>query len=334
MARRDDRPGARADCARLGRVGAAQARAPARDRRRLTPTTTTEERIDGYDTAIRREGSGARPRRRAADRVGGPADAGARGDPRALRARAAARGAPHLRVPARDDRDGEPRPHAEARAARTSSSARPTRSRRRTTWRRRSSRSTASRVFAIKGEDNDTYYRHIEAAVDHRPHLTMDDGADVIGVLHSARREQLGRRDRGYRGDDDGRHSPEGARARRQARLPRHRGQRGAHEAPLRQPLRHRPVDDRRDHPRDERPPRRQALRRRRLRLDRPRRRHAGPRHGRARHRHRGRSAARARGGDGRLRGAPDGASRPRSATSSAPPPATRTSSPGRTWSE
>src|SRR6476661_8457086 len=47
-------------------------------------------------------------------------------------------------------------------------------------------------TFAIKGEDNDTYYRHIEAAVDHRPHLTMDDGADVIGVLHSARREQLG----------------------------------------------------------------------------------------------------------------------------------------------
>jgi adenosylhomocysteinase len=47
-------------------------------------------------------------------------------------------------------------------------------------------------VFAIKGEDNDTYYRHIEAAVDHKPHITMDDGADVIGVLHSARREQLG----------------------------------------------------------------------------------------------------------------------------------------------
>jgi adenosylhomocysteinase len=47
-------------------------------------------------------------------------------------------------------------------------------------------------VFAIKGEDNDTYYRHIEAAVDHRPHVTMDDGADVIGVLHSHRREQLG----------------------------------------------------------------------------------------------------------------------------------------------
>ncbi len=47
-------------------------------------------------------------------------------------------------------------------------------------------------VFAIKGEDNDTYYSHIEAAVDHKPHITMDDGADVIGVLHSEKREQLG----------------------------------------------------------------------------------------------------------------------------------------------
>ena len=47
-------------------------------------------------------------------------------------------------------------------------------------------------VFAIKGEDNDTYYSHIQAAVDHKPQLTMDDGADVISVLHSERRDQLG----------------------------------------------------------------------------------------------------------------------------------------------
>ena len=46
-------------------------------------------------------------------------------------------------------------------------------------------------VFAIRGEDDDTYYSHITAAVDHRPQLTMDDGADVIGVLHKERREQL-----------------------------------------------------------------------------------------------------------------------------------------------
>jgi adenosylhomocysteinase len=47
-------------------------------------------------------------------------------------------------------------------------------------------------VFAIRGEDDDTYYSHITAAVDHRPHMTMDDGADVIGVLHKDRRDQLG----------------------------------------------------------------------------------------------------------------------------------------------
>src|SRR5918911_384654 len=47
-------------------------------------------------------------------------------------------------------------------------------------------------VFAIKGEDERTYYSHIAAAVDHHPQITMDDGADVIGVLHAERREQLG----------------------------------------------------------------------------------------------------------------------------------------------
>ena len=42
-------------------------------------------------------------------------------------------------------------------------------------------------VFAIKGEDTDTYYRHINAALDIRPTLTMDDGADTVGVIHSQR---------------------------------------------------------------------------------------------------------------------------------------------------
>jgi len=43
------------------------------------------------------------------------------------------------------------------------------------------------RVYAIKAEDDETYYRHINACVDHRPNITMDDGADVIGVLHGER---------------------------------------------------------------------------------------------------------------------------------------------------
>ncbi|PYS96749.1 MAG: adenosylhomocysteinase [Acidobacteria bacterium] len=46
-------------------------------------------------------------------------------------------------------------------------------------------------VFAIKGEDNDTYYRHILAALEGGPHLTMDDGADLVSVLHSKKRDLL-----------------------------------------------------------------------------------------------------------------------------------------------
>jgi adenosylhomocysteinase len=41
-------------------------------------------------------------------------------------------------------------------------------------------------VFAIRGEDKDTYYRHIQKAIAHRPHLTMDDGADLVSSLHSS----------------------------------------------------------------------------------------------------------------------------------------------------
>ncbi len=46
-------------------------------------------------------------------------------------------------------------------------------------------------VFAIKGEDNATYYRHIEAAIAHKPHITMDDGADVVSTLHQSHRDWL-----------------------------------------------------------------------------------------------------------------------------------------------
>jgi adenosylhomocysteinase len=40
-------------------------------------------------------------------------------------------------------------------------------------------------VFAIRGEDKDTYYRHIQKVLSHRPHLTMDDGADLVSTLHT-----------------------------------------------------------------------------------------------------------------------------------------------------
>jgi adenosylhomocysteinase len=46
-------------------------------------------------------------------------------------------------------------------------------------------------VFAIKGEDHDTYYHHIHQAVGHAPQLTMDDGADTVGILHKDRTDLL-----------------------------------------------------------------------------------------------------------------------------------------------
>ncbi|MCP4348781.1 MAG: adenosylhomocysteinase [Desulfobacterales bacterium] len=46
-------------------------------------------------------------------------------------------------------------------------------------------------VFAIKGEDNETYYKHINSALDAKPQYTMDDGADVVSTLHSDRKELI-----------------------------------------------------------------------------------------------------------------------------------------------
>src|ERR1700680_3837523 len=47
-------------------------------------------------------------------------------------------------------------------------------------------------VFAIKGEDNETYYRHIASALEHRPTMTMDDGADLVAALHKDRTDLIG----------------------------------------------------------------------------------------------------------------------------------------------
>jgi adenosylhomocysteinase len=46
-------------------------------------------------------------------------------------------------------------------------------------------------VYAIKGEDTETFFRHIGAVLDHRPHITMDDGADMVSVLHKERQDQI-----------------------------------------------------------------------------------------------------------------------------------------------
>jgi len=46
-------------------------------------------------------------------------------------------------------------------------------------------------TFAIRGEDNDTYYKHLNAVLDLQPQVTMDDGADLVTVLHTQRADQL-----------------------------------------------------------------------------------------------------------------------------------------------
>jgi adenosylhomocysteinase len=46
-------------------------------------------------------------------------------------------------------------------------------------------------VFAIKGENNDVYYSHIMSAIDHKPQITMDDGCDLVTILHTKRKDSL-----------------------------------------------------------------------------------------------------------------------------------------------
>jgi adenosylhomocysteinase len=47
-------------------------------------------------------------------------------------------------------------------------------------------------TYAIKGENNDVYYSHILAAIDSKPHISMDDGCDLVTVLHTKRQDALG----------------------------------------------------------------------------------------------------------------------------------------------
>jgi S-adenosylhomocysteine hydrolase len=154
-------------------------------------------------------------------------------------------------------------------------------------------------VFAIKGEDNDTYYSHIEAAVDHKPHFTMDDGADVIGVLHSARREQLGEIIAGTEETTTGVIRLKALEAEGKLGFPiiavneaqtKHMfdNRYGTGQSTIDGIIRATNV----------------LIAGKRLRLGRTRRRVSGPRPGRARDHHRGRSDEGARGDDGRLRGA------------------------------
>ena len=67
----------------------------------------------------------------------------------------------------------------------------PTRSQRRMMWPHALVSQFEIPTFAIKGETNAVYYKHLNAALDHKPQITMDDGADLVSTLHTKRREML-----------------------------------------------------------------------------------------------------------------------------------------------
>ena len=218
-----------------------------------------------------------------------------RADPRAVREGAAAGGHPDRGLPARHDRDGEPDAHAEGRRRRGGAAARrnplstqddvaaalvervrhrrPSRSRARTTTsttstsRRRSTTSRTSRWTTAP-----TW-----------------SACSTRSAPRAARR-----RDRRHRGDHHRRDPAAGDERDGELAFPVVAVNDADDQAPVRQPLRHGPVDARRHHPRHERPARRQDVRGRRLRLVRPRRRDRA-RAGMGAHvdRHRGRPDAR-----------------------------------------
>ena len=193
---------------------------------------------------------------------------------------------------------------ARGRRRATSRCARPTRCRRRTTSPRRSSTGDGSRSTRVRGEDPDAYAAHVGALVAREPQITLDDGADLITVLHAARPQIVDGMLGATEETTTGLVRLRAMEAEGGSRCPVLARQRGAHRARVQRPLRHRPVDARRHPARDEPAARRAHRRRARLRLDR----HAASRCARAalgaqRDRLRGRPDARARGADGGLRG-------------------------------
>ena len=123
-------------------------------------------------------------------------------------------------------------------------------------------RVSASRPLPSKARTRQTYYRHIEAVLATRPNITMDDGCDLVNVLHTRHADQLGDVHRRDRRDHDRRDPPARHDARRAIAVPGRGRQRGAHQAHVRQPLRDGPEHARRADSGDQRAARRADVRR------------------------------------------------------------------------
>ena len=124
-------------------------------------------------------------------------------------------------------------------------------------------------VHALHGEDLDTYARHVAALVAREPQVTLDDGADLLTVLHHARADLLDGMLGGTEETTTGLLRLRALEAEGGLRLPGPRRERGAHRAHVQRPLRHRPVGARRHPARHQPAARRPHVRGPRLRLDR-----------------------------------------------------------------
>jgi adenosylhomocysteinase len=80
-------------------------------------------------------------------------------------------------------------------------------------------------TYAIKGEDNDSYYNHIMAAIDSKPHMTMDDGCDLVHMHAHQAAGRAGRRDLRHGRDHHRRHPPAVHGQAGRAEVSRHRGE-------------------------------------------------------------------------------------------------------------
>ena len=184
----------------------------------------------------------ASPPRARAHRVGRARDAGAAPDPRALRSESARSRGCASGLPARHDRDREPGADAPGRRRRRRACALTTRS---PPGRRRGRARGGIRhphLRAATARTATTYYAHIDAIADTHPQITMDDGCDLVTHLHTKRPAQLAGVIGGTEETTTGVIRLRAMDADGALRLPGHRRQRRPDQAPLRQPLRHRPV--------------------------------------------------------------------------------------------
>ena len=158
-------------------------------------------------------------------------------------------------------------------------------------------------VYARRGVDRDGYYRHLNAVVDTHPHLTQDDGCDLVSLLHRDRTDALGGVLAGTEETTTGIIRLRAMAADGALKYPVVGVNEAQHEASLRQPLWHRPVDGRRHPARHQRPAGRPPRGRRRIWLGGQGHCVAHARHGRPGGHRRGRSNRRDRSLHGGLPG-------------------------------